>query len=139
MIHLLRIAFVLLMITLLAACGFTKAKTAAEKAVDLFHKQYNENRFSEIYSAAAPEFKKGFKETDFTYFIQVTRSKMGVHKSSSESSWRTNATTSGTFITLHYKSEFEHSTGIEDFTFIVLGDSAKLFRIDVNSPLLPPS
>ena len=64
---------------------------------------------------------------------------MGAYKSGTESSYRTSTTTSGTFVTLHYKSQFEHSEGTEDFTFVISGGAAKLQRYDVNSPLLPPS
>src|SRR4051812_31105514 len=131
------IAFVLT--PLLCSCSFSTAKTTAEKAVETFHQQYNDNKYTEIYSAAAPEFRSVASESDYNNFIQTVRAKMGAYKSSTESSYRTSATTSGTFVTLHYKSQFEHSEGTEDFTFVISGGAAKLQRYDVNSPLLPPS
>lgn len=107
--------------------------------METFHQEYNDGEDAEIYSSAAPEFRAATNEADYNTFIQTVHSKMGAYKGSGESSYRTSATTGGTFVTLHYKSQFEHSEGTEDFTFIISGGAAKLQRYDVNSPLLPPS
>ena len=129
----------LVLTAFLCSCGLSTAKPTAEKAVETFHQEYNDKKNAEIYSSADAAFRSAAKEAEYNNFIQTVRSKMGVYKSSTESGYRTNATTSGTFVTLHYKSQFEHSEGTEDFTFVISGGTAKLQRYDVNSPLLPPS
>ena len=136
---LLRAIIVLILAAFLCSCGLSTAKTTAEKSVETFHQEYNNKKDAEIYSSADAAFRSATNETDYNTFIQTVRSKMGAYKSSTESSYRTSTTTSGTFVTLHYKSQFEHSEGTEDFTFVISGGAAKLQRYDVNSPLLPPS
>ena len=139
MMLLLRVFVVLVLAIFLCSCDFSTAKTTVEKAVETFHQEYNDKKDAEIYSTAAPEFRSASNEAGYNNFIQTVHSKMGAYENSTESSYRTSATTSGTFVTLHYKSRFEHSEGTEDFTFVISGGAAKLQRYDVNSPLLPPS
>ena len=129
----------LVLTALFCSCSLSTAKKTAEKAVETFHQEYNDKKDAEIYSSAAPEFRASASEAEYNKFIQTVRSKMGAYKSSTEAGYTTSTTTSGTFVTLHYKSQFEHSAGTEDFTFVVSGGAAKLQRYDVNSPLLPPS
>ena len=139
MISLFQIIVALILATILCSCGLSKDKEAAEKAVEKFHQQYNEKKDADIYSDAAPEFRSSINVPEYNNFVGTIRSKMGAYKTSAESGSRTSATTNGTFVTLHYKSQFEHSEGTEDFIFIISGGTPKLQRYDVNSPLLPPS
>lgn len=139
MIILFQAIILLISTALLCSCDSSTSKTLAEKAVETFHQKYNDKKDAEIYSLAAPEFRSATNKADYDIFIQTVHSKMGVYKSSIESSYRTSVTTSGTFVTLHYKSKFEYSEGTEDFTFIISDGIAKLQRYDVNSPLLPSS
>ena len=124
---------------LLAGCGFAKTKDVAKQAVNTFHQQYNDDKLSDIYLATAQDFKISTREEDYMQFMEIVRRKMGLFKSASETGWNTNITHDGIFVTLHYKSQYERGSGTEDFTFIVSGVSAKLLRVDVNSPLLPKS
>jgi hypothetical protein len=123
-------------VSIVAGCGFTKGKEVATKAVDKFHQQFNDSKFTEIYSATTPAFKTAGKEADFMKFIQAVRRKLGAFKSSTSSGWSANATTSGTFMTLTFKSDFEQGSAVETFTFVVSGASATLQGYNVNSPKL---
>jgi hypothetical protein len=123
-------------VSIFAGCGLTKGKEAATKAVDKFHQQFNDSKFTEIYSAATPAFKTSATEADFMKFIQAVRRKLGAFKSSTSSGWSANATTSGTFVALSFNSEFEQGRAVETFTFVVSGASATLQGYNVNSPKL---
>jgi hypothetical protein len=136
MSSLFRTLLAIVSIFILSACGLTKGKEVATKAVDTFHQQLNDSKFTEIYSAATPAFKTSAKEADFMKFIQAVHRKLGAYKTGTQSGWRTNATTSGTFVVLTYNSDFEQGSAVETFTFVVSGESATLQGYNVNSQAL---
>src|SRR2546430_10439956 len=102
-----------------ASCGITKSKETAAKSVNTFHQRFNAAQFAAIYNAATPAFKKSAPQAQFMQFIQAVRRKLGAFKSATQSGWRTNATTSGTFVELTYNSQFEQGSAVETFTFVI--------------------
>lgn len=127
--------FLLSTATILALCGcnFTKNNKAAEQAVATFHQQYNDSKFADIYAGSSAAFKGTDKEEGFIKFIEAVHRKLGAYKSSTGAGWRTNATTSGTFVVLSYDSAFEQGSGRETFTFVVSGGAATLQGYHIDS------
>ena len=123
-------------VTILSACGHTKDKEVGTKAVDTFHQQFNDSKFTEIYSAATPAFKTSAKEPDFMKFIQAVRRKLGTYKSGTQSNWSVNTFNGTTSVVLSYNSDFEQGSGVETFTFILSGETATLQGYDINSQKL---
>lgn len=121
-------------LVVLTACEFTKGKQAATKSVNVFHQQYNAERFSEIYQKAAPSFQSATTELKFLELMKGVRNKFGPMTKTSQSGWRTNATTSGTFVLLVHDTEFERGSAKESFTFAVSGEHALLQGYNVSSP-----
>ena len=118
------------------ACSLTKGKGIAEHAVVQFHDKYNAEQYQGIYDQADDAFKKSAKQEDFLAFLQAVQRKLGMVKQSKQIGWYVNATTLGTIVTLTYDTEFAEGHANEQFVFRVSGDQAKLYRYNINSPLL---
>jgi Protein of unknown function (DUF4019) len=123
-------------VTTLTACGFSKGKEVATKSVDTFHQQFDDSKFSEIYSAVTPAFKRSTKEADFMKFLQSVHRKLGTVKSATQNGSNVNMFNGVTSIVLTYKTDFEKGSAVETFTFITSGDSATLQGYNVNSSAL---
>jgi hypothetical protein len=123
-------------VTILAACGLGKGKEVATKSVETFHQQFNDSKFTEIYTAATPALKTATNEADFMKFIQAVRRKLGAVKSTSQQGWNVNTFNGVKSVVLTHKTEFEQGSAVETFTFIISGESATLQGYNVNSPAL---
>lgn len=124
------------LISSVAGCGLAKNMANAGKSVDAFHQKFNDQKFAVIYSAATPAFKGAMKEADFLKFMQAVHRKLGAFKSGTQAGWRGNTTVTGTTVVLAYNSQFEKSTAVETFTFIVSGESSTLQGYNINSNAL---
>ncbi len=133
---LLRATLVVGVSVLLSGCGWVKGTQNASKAVEVFHGQFNDSKFKEIYEASTPGFKAAGKEADYYKFMEAIRRKLGAFKSGSRTNVGTNSTLSTTYITLTYKSEFERGAATETFIFVTSGDSAVLQKYNVSSTAL---
>jgi hypothetical protein len=131
-----RLLIAALLLVTVAGCGFAKSKQIAAKSVETFHQQFNETRFSAIYSGSTTNFKASAPEAEFLKFIQAVRRKLGAFQSGTETGWRTNNTTNGTFVVLTYNSQFERGKATETFTFVISRETATLQGYNVNSPEL---
>ena len=136
MSSLFRKVFAIATVTILTACGSTKGKEVATKSVDKFHQQFDNSKFTEIYSAVTPGFKTTTKEADFIKFIQAVRRKLGTVKVSTQNGSNVNTFNGTTSVVLTYKTDFEKGYAVETFTFITSGDSATLQGYNVNSAAL---
>jgi hypothetical protein len=118
---------------ILTACGVNKSSEVAALSVTIFHQQYNDSKFAEIYSNTTPIFKTDSKEADFVKFLQKERSELGTFKSTTQEGSNTNFG-NVTTVQLTYKTEFEKGSAVETFTFIISGDSARLqsYRVSVH-------
>ena len=125
-------------LTLIASCSLMKSTKPSEIAVEKFHSQYNQKQFSEIYSQADEKFKGSATEEQFLTLFENLYKKLGTVNQANKVQWNVNATTSGTFVTLTYDTEFSEGKGIEQFVFLTNGDEVALYNYNVNSPLLLP-
>ena len=113
-----------------------KGKELAEPAVEKFHAQYNEGKYTEIRDQADDEFKKIVTEEQLVELLSAVQRKLGKVKSATNSGLHVNTTTSGTFATVTYNVEFAEGKGTEQFVFHIMDDKALLYNFNVNSPLL---
>jgi hypothetical protein len=128
-------AFVLLTL-LAAACSSGKEMAAAERGVDRFRELMAADQFAQIYTEASEDFRKSGTQEDLTKFFEALNRKLGRVKKTEKTGWHVDFSTSGTFVTLSYKTDFEKGVGSEQFIFHVAGGDPTLRRYDINSPAL---
>ena len=131
-VFLLTLAFV----GMTASCMFTKGKEVGERAVRDFHNRFNQEQYHEIYTRADEGFRKAVSESEVTALFEAVHRKLGTVRNAQPTSWRVNATTSGTLINLQYATEFTEGKGTESFVFMVHGNEALLYNYNINSPTL---
>ena len=136
MSSLLRILLATVAALTIAACGLTKGKAAATKAVDTFHQQFNDSEFTAIYSASTSAFKSAAREPDFMAFIQAVRRKLGAFKSGTQTSWNVSSVNGVTTVVLKYQSQFDQGSATETFTYLTFGETATLQGYNINTPVL---
>lgn len=123
-------------VALASSCSLTKGKEQGEHAVEEFHRQFNAGQYKEIYRQGDDKFWEAVNEAEFVEFLGAVKRKIGSVSKATQSGWHVNATMMGTVVTLGYEVEFSDGKGVEQFSFLVSGEQAKLLRYDVNSPLL---
>ena len=117
---------------LLAACSSGEDIASAEQELPRFRELMAAAEFSKIFEESSPELKQAISEQDFVKFLESVHRKLGTVRGSERSGWRVNVGTSGTFVSLGYKTGFEHGDGTEQFIFRVSDGKAALagYRID---------
>jgi hypothetical protein len=116
---------------LLGGCSSGKRKQMAEAGVAKFHSQLDAERYHDIYVQSDPEFQKSGSEAEITEFLSAVHRKLGKMLSAEEQSFFVNFSTSGTIISLTYKSVFANGSAAEQFVWRA-SDRASLvsYRID---------
>lgn len=133
--RLLLLSLALIVVTA-GGCSFAKAKQAGERGVEEFHRQFNAQKYHDIYARADDGFHKATSEADTIALFEAVRRKLGSVKDSKQQGWHVNTTPGGTVATLQYDTEFTEGHASEQFVFYINGDKASLFNYNVNSPLL---
>jgi hypothetical protein len=120
----------------LLGCSGSADTAAAEQAVSSFHELLNAGRFAEIYELSSDELKKASKQSDFVALLDAVHRKLGNTKSAVDQAWNVNYRTSGTFITLTYKTVYSEGDAAEQFVFRMQGPSAALAGYHINANAL---
>ena len=120
----------------------TKASTAA--AVEMFHQQFNDGKFDDIWNQAADEFRADAlsmagSKRPYDAWMPHCREGLGRVVSSSTVKWTANTKGSLTTVSLDQDTKFEHSTGVEHFSFLVSDGKVKLRGWSITSPLFATS
>ena len=130
-----RCCAILVAITVLPACSPAKARRAAEDGVAKFHAQLNAEQYHDIYQNASEEFRSADREEKMTGFFAALHRKLGPIHSCDEQQFFINYSTSGTVITLTYRTQFENGNGVERFVWRV-SDQPVLISYQIDSPTL---
>jgi hypothetical protein len=128
-----RLAFTLLIVSIVGACANGQDTRAAEKVVTTFREQMATAALGDIYDAAAADWKKAVSRSDSDAFLGAVNRKLGAVKSTTRTGWRDNYSTDGHVVILQYHTEFEHGGGDETFTVRVDGDNGQLAGYNINS------
>ncbi|MCU0238848.1 MAG: DUF3887 domain-containing protein [Pyrinomonadaceae bacterium] len=124
----------LIFVFIVLACStLTKGKAEGEKAVEKFRQQLAVENYDEIYQNSSKKFKEEATEVEAKELFEAVNKKLGKIRNSNLQSWRSQATTYGSFTTLVYETEFELDKGIETFVLEMDGDEAKIAGYNVNS------
>ena len=118
---------------LVTACSPAKDTKAAEQAVAQFRKQMASASLADIYTGAAPEWRSSISRSDADAFLGAVNKKLGAVKSSVQTGWRDNVTSSGHTVVLQYHTEFEGGGADESFAIRLDGDNGQLAGYHINS------
>jgi hypothetical protein len=120
----------------LAGCSMAADTAAAEQGVPKFHEMLDAARFDDIWTQCADDMKNASTQADFVALLEAVHRKLGRTKSSSKVSWAENASTSGTFVTLVYKTSYDGGDAQEQFVFRIRDKTALLAGYHVSSNAL---
>jgi len=128
-----RLFAVVLLAAVTAGCSMGKDTKQAEHVVDAFRAQMASGLLGDIYDASGDDWKKSISRVDSDAFLGAVNRKLGVVKSTSQTGWRDNLTTSGHVVVLSYHTVFEHGDGDESFTVRLDEGHARLSGYHINS------
>jgi opacity protein-like surface antigen len=120
----------------LAGCSASADTAAAEAGVPRFHQLLDAGKFAEIYEQSSEDLKKTATQQDFVALLEAVHRKLGNTKSSDKQGWNINYHTSGTFVTLTYKTVYAEGEAAEQFVFRMQGKVAALVGYHINSTAL---
>jgi hypothetical protein len=120
----------------LVACSSGEHMAAAEQGVAEFRQLMQSGQFAQVYASGSDEFRKSASEAEMVRILGALHNKLGSVKKAQKNGWNVNFHTSGTFVTLGFKTEFEKGSGAESFVFRVAHGRAALVTYNVNSPVL---
>jgi hypothetical protein len=130
------IAGVILLASFLCGCSMSADTELAEQAVPRFHEELDAGHFDAIYEASADELKKAATQQEFVSFLDAVHRKLGNTKATEKTGWNVNYQTSGSFVTLGYKTTFDGGSAEEQFVFRLQDKTAILVGYHVNSTAL---
>lgn len=127
-----------IMLLLLWQCGsgLYEGRNLSAQAVHHFHEQLNAGDYSGMWERADEGFRTSGKMQDFLDLIAAIHRKLGNASSESLDNINVSVTTSGTYITAVYSTQFESGPGTETFVWKRDGTQLKLFRYNINSKAL---
>lgn len=120
----------------LGACSASADIAASEAGVTQFHTLLDSGQFERIYSESADEMKQASTAQALTELLAAIHRKLGAVKSAERQGWNTNYTTSGSFVTLTYKTIFAAGEATEQFVFRMKDKTAALAGYHINSTTL---
>lgn len=125
-----------LIVAALGGCSSGEHMASAEQGVAEFRALMESRQFAQVYAGASDELRKTTSEADMARILGALNTKLGTVKSAEKNGWHINFHTSGTFVTLGFKTQFEKGNGAEQFVFRVADGRAALVTYNVNSPAL---
>ena len=109
---------------------------AAQEGIAAFRQLVEAQQFAKVHASGSEELRKSISEEDLAKILRGLNTKLGKARSVETNGWNVNYHTSGTFVTLGFKTEFEKGHGIEQFIFRIADGKALLVSYNVNSPVL---
>jgi hypothetical protein len=120
----------------LAACSSGEHLESAERAVAEFRELMSGRQFAQVYAGASEELRNASTEANLVRILDALHSKLGRTSLAEKSGWNVNFHSSGTFVSLGFKTQFEKGAGVEQFVFRISDGKARLVSYNVNSPAL---
>ncbi len=129
---------VILLLLLTWRCGaaLVFGPQLVDRATERFHSEFNGGQFEEICREGDEEFSQGEKHGQLLRFLELVHRKLGNAKAVTRVNVKVNATTTGTFLTSQYSTEFDHGHAIETFTWRKNGSILMLYGYSVQSSAL---
>ena len=128
--------FLVTLALVLSGCSVSADTTAAEASVPKFHELLDAGKFVEIYEQSSEDLKRVATQQDFVALLEAVHRKLGNARSSEKQGWNVNYHTSGTFVTLTYKTLYTEGEAAEQFVFRMQNKVAALAGYHINSNAL---
>jgi hypothetical protein len=125
-----------LLVAGLGGCSSGDHMATAEEGIAHFRRLMETQQFARVYTTGSDELRKSTSEADMSKLLAALNKKLGRVKVAEKSGWKVNFHTSGTFVTVAFKTEFEKGPGTEQFVFRISNGKASLVSYNVNSPVL---
>jgi hypothetical protein len=122
--------------TVLCGCSPSADTAAAEQAVSKFHELLDSGRFAEVFVQSSDDLKKVTGEAEFVELLEAVHRKLGNSKSSTRQAWNVNYHTTGTFITLKYRTVYSEGEAAEQFVYRMQDSVPSLVGYHINSNTL---
>jgi len=106
---------------LLSSCSSGKDVTLAEAQIPRFRQLMAAQKFEVIYGEAGEDLKQATTQQDLVALLAAVDRKLGAVKNTEKNGWNVNFHTSGTFVTLVFKTQFAHGAGDETFVYRISG------------------
>jgi len=122
-----------------SACAGFAAKGEAETGVASFHGMLDAERYAEIYGGTDELFKNATPEAQFTEILQAVHRKLGVVVSTAQTNFTSRdlaGTSTGSYISMTYKTEFAEGPATESFNWRVVEGKVHLVGYNIQSSLL---
>ncbi len=127
------IGFLMAILATLQGCGVSQDKGKAETAMEIFHRQLDAGDFDAIWNGADEELRAATSQAKFDKFVQAVHGKLGRVVKTSRNGWRAQTFNFKTSFVLRQKTEFEHGSGMETFTYAIHGEEVKLLGYHIES------
>jgi hypothetical protein len=124
------------MLLLAASCNVRQRTDEAKKAVNLFHERLDSEDYAPILAAEDQIFRRRTSDDEFRAILSAVHRKLGTVTKSNLTSWRVNANTNGTFVTLVYGTAFRDGDATETFGWRVSGGKCQLVSYNISSNAL---
>jgi Protein of unknown function (DUF4019) len=98
----------------------------AERGVIRFHELLDAGRYTQIFEQSSDDLKKASTQSAVVALLEAAHRKLGNTKSAVNQGWNFKYHTSGTIITLTYKTVFSEGEATEQFVFRIQGNTAAL-------------
>jgi len=118
----------------LTGCSMGQDITDGDKAVVMFHRQFNAGQIEAIVSAAGPEMHQG--GIDGRTFLDTMRRKLGAFKSTSRTGFNDNYNNGDHTIALTYASTYATGPATENFLYRLSSGKPVLIGYHVESAAL---
>lgn len=98
-----------------------------------FHAMVNEERYGDIYDAAADDFRSAGSKERFVGPLSAGRRNLGPITGTSNAGWRVRTLNLRTFVDLTQQTTFQEGKATERFTLLVSGEEARLVGYHIDS------
>jgi hypothetical protein len=119
-----------------ASCSSGQDLATVEAEVARFRQSMAAQQFGQIYSEASDQLKKTMTEQELVRVLAAIDRKLGPVKDAKKNGWTVNYNTSGTSVTLKFKTEFDRGAEEETFVYRITGGKAQLVGYNINSTAL---
>ena len=97
--------------------GCSSEVNSAERQVPHFRQLMTAQQYSQIYDESSDDFKNATPKRDLINLLSAVDRKLGAMKSTTRTTWNVYRSTSGSFVSLVFKTQFENGAGDEMFTY----------------------
>ena len=98
---------------LLCSCSSTENLSKADGQIPHLRQLMTERQFEQLYVETADDLKKVTTQKDFVALLAAVDLKLGAVKNTTKNGWNVNFHSSGTFVTLGFKTQFKRGSGEE--------------------------